>query len=288
MARMLIAVLRPGDEAALEAFLAPHAESSMFLRGNVASSGLVDHGEVLQGTYVAAREGDSVVAVVGQAWNGMLMLQAPVCLSELVTAVLKETGRALTGLTGPWQQVEAARDALGIRDLPMRVVSKERLMALALADMMIPQPPAAGQVTVRAAVPADEDAMIDMRLAYMIETLGDEDSLKVRGGAAEGVQRAIERGLLYVAEVDGEPVATTAFNAVLPDIVQIGGVYTPPPLRNRGYARAAVAGSLLAVREGGVQRAILFTADSGHAWRAYAGIGFRTIGDFGMVLLAVH
>ncbi|WP_437959361.1 hypothetical protein WME76_06700 [Sorangium sp. So ce119] len=34
--------LVPGDEAALEAFLVQHAESSMFLRSNLRAAGLVE------------------------------------------------------------------------------------------------------------------------------------------------------------------------------------------------------------------------------------------------------
>ena len=45
-----IRLLRPGDEAALEAFLLPRVESSMFLVGNLRSSGLVDRGQPNEGT----------------------------------------------------------------------------------------------------------------------------------------------------------------------------------------------------------------------------------------------
>ena len=47
---MTIRQLRPGDEAALEAFLAGRAESSMFLRANLRTAGLVDGSGPAQGT----------------------------------------------------------------------------------------------------------------------------------------------------------------------------------------------------------------------------------------------
>jgi predicted GNAT family acetyltransferase len=94
-------------------------------------------------------------------------------------------------------------------------------------------------------------------------------------------------GSRWLLEQDGWPVASTGFNARLPDVVQIGGVYTPPALRGRGYARAAVAGSLLAVRETGVRRAVLFTGtDNEPARRTYLALGFRVVGDFGFVHVA--
>ena len=60
------------------------------------------------------------------------------------------------------------------------------------------------------------------------------------------------------------------FNARLPDIAQVGGVWTPPHARGRGYARCVVAGSLLHARTQGVSRALLFTMESNvAAMRAY-------------------
>ncbi len=77
-------------------------------------------------------------------------------------------------------------------------------------------------------------------------------------------------------ERGGEPVAYAAYNAALPTCVQIGGVWTPPLLRSRGYARAAVAGALLAARERGVPRSVLFTEEDNHpAKAAYRALGYR-------------
>ena len=78
----------------------------------------------------------------------------------------------------------------------------------------------------------------------------------------------------------------TAFSAVLPDMVQVGGVFTPVERRGRGYGRAVVAGSLLDARADGVVEAILFTEAENHpAQRAYEALGFERIGDYGMVML---
>jgi predicted GNAT family acetyltransferase len=78
-------------------------------------------------------------------------------------------------------------------------------------------------------------------------------------------------------------VAGTGFNARLPGIVQVGGVWVPPPLRRQGLARGAVALHLLEARTEGVGRAILFSA-SDHAARAYRSLGFREIGRFTLLL----
>jgi predicted GNAT family acetyltransferase len=90
--------------------------------------------------------------------------------------------------------------------------------------------------------------------------------------------------MLFLLEREGQIVSTCAYNARLPDAVQLGGVYTPPALRGHGYGRAVTAGALLLTREEGVSRAVLFTHEQGPARRAYEAIGFQVIGDFGLVL----
>jgi predicted GNAT family acetyltransferase len=76
-------------------------------------------------------------------------------------------------------------------------------------------------------------------------------------------------------------------DAMLPDIVQIGGVWTPPEFRGRGYARSVVAGSRVAAGKHGVRRAALFADPANPAARAaYLALGFRIVGDYGLVLLA--
>jgi predicted GNAT family acetyltransferase len=55
-------------------------------------------------------------------------------------------------------------------------------------------------------------------------------------------------------------------------------------LRGRGYAKAAVAHSLLIARERGASRAVLFTENPSAA-RTYEAVGFRRTGDYSLVLL---
>jgi predicted GNAT family acetyltransferase len=89
----------------------------------------------------------------------------------------------------------------------------------------------------------------------------------------------------WVLAVEGKPVARSAFSGQLPDTVQIGGVYAPPELRRRGYGRGVVAGSLVDARARGVTRAILFTENPA-ARAAYLALGFRVVGDYGIVLFS--
>ncbi len=80
------------------------------------------------------------------------------------------------------------------------------------------------------------------------------------------------------------PVATTGFNAALPEVVQIGAVYVPPAHRGHGHAARAVALHLAQARKAGTRRAVLFSA-SAVAGRAYLRIGFRATGRMTIVFL---
>ena len=81
----------------------------------------------------------------------------------------------------------------------------------------------------------------------------------------------------------GRLLSFSSFNATLPDVVQLGGIYTPPSMRGRGYARASVGHSLLVARERGASRGVLFT-NNPSAERTYQALGFRRIGEYALVL----
>jgi predicted GNAT family acetyltransferase len=278
----MIRPLRGGDEQLLETFLVRHADSSMFLRSNSRAAGLVYHGQPLEAEYVAAFDDDRIVAVAAHCWNGMLLVQAPVEVAAVARAAVAQSGRPVAGLSGPAEQVTAARTALSLDDRPAPKFGREELFALDLAGLIVPGPLAAGRWTCRHPRPDELDFLVDWRIDFAREALQFPDSPTLRGECERELTLVHERGSNWVLE-DGGLVSYAAFNARLPDIVQIGGVWTPRELRGRGYGRAVVAGSLLEVRQTGVRRAVLF-AEREAAKRAYMGIGFRVVGEYGLVL----
>ena len=94
---------------------------------------------------------------------------------------------------------------------------------------------------------------------------------------------------IFLINTDGSAANASAFsfNATTPERVQIGGVWTPPEWRGRGYARAVVAGALLDGKAEGATRGVLFTDIANlSAQRAYYALGFEVIGDYGIILFA--
>jgi GNAT superfamily N-acetyltransferase len=280
---MEIRPLGPGDEASLDAFLAIHRDSSMFLRANARQGGLEYGGQPYQGVYCGLFDAGELRGVVAHYWNGMLLVQAPRRAGDLARACADVSGRPITGLAGPVGQVPVARAALGREDAPTKVDGADWMYGLDLADLVVPAALARGDVTCRPPKPEERETLCEWRIAYDIELLGASDTPEARRYSAEFLDRQIAESNAWVLLDRGQLVSLSGFNAALPDMVQLGGIYTPPSLRGRGYAKAAVAGSLLAARQRGAARAVLFTSTASAA-RSYEGIGFRRAGDYCLVL----
>jgi predicted GNAT family acetyltransferase len=264
------------DRPAVETFLLAHRDSAMFLRENLCMRGLTYTGQPHGALYMAAVEAGRVVALLAHAWNGVVLILAPVEADALARALAAASGRRVTGLSGPHAQVMRVRAALGLQDAPAQLDAVEDLYGLELAALRMPD--SSPRLRFRAATEADRETLIGFRRAYEIETLGASPEDATRNAARLHIANT------WVALLDGRIVSQSGFNAALDDIVQLGGIYTPPEERNRGYARAAIAAHLVAARAAGVTRAVLFTLDPAAA-RCYRALGFERVGDYAIVLL---
>ena len=248
-------------------------------------AGLVDTGQRLEGTYSAAFEGEAVAGVVALFWNGSLIYQAPNYLPALQEAVLIATDRPIKTMLGPADQVAAGLDALGA-SVRVHMDDPQVLFGLRLADLAVPEPLRTGAVHARVLNAADTPVLAQWRAASRMELFLEPDTPELWEEAQDSVERYLASQRQWVLEADGKLVSTCTFNAEIREVVQVGGVYTPPEARGRGYARAVVAAALLDARAEGAGDAILFTDDDNQAaQKAYRAIGFRPIGDYRIVLV---
>lgn len=276
--------IEPFDRSQLDEFLLTHRDTSIFIRSNLARSGLQFQPKPFHAHYAGAFSGVKLTGVAAHCWNGMLLIQATEKIAELARACAAYSGRKVSGFCGPLDQVRGAQAALNLSDAPAAMSEAEWLYGLDLTNVIVPEILQRGVVTTRPPLPDERDLLCAWRLAYDIETLGSTDSFETRERSSRVLDQQIADGNAWVALKDDRPVSLSAFNAALPDIVQLGGIYTPPEVRGRGYAKAAVAASLLAARDRGVSRAVLFTSNPSAA-RSYEAVGFCRLGDFGLVLL---
>lgn len=269
----------PGEEAEIEAFLAGHPETSMFLRSNLAEYGLEDRQHPHAITYFRHPRTGPVGAVFGRTNSGFLMSQAPAAGPELwqgFAAILQ--GQEVRGMTGDDGQVVAVLDALGLLGAAFNLNHAEPLYRLDLATLQAPD------ADIRRPVADDVDLLSLWFAQYMRDTgqAGDQaDSLRA---AITRAVEAISQGNTRLLIEDGVPVAMTGINAEVGDMVQIGGVFTPPDRRGRGHARRVVAAHMAELRDTGSKTAILF-ANNVAAARAYEAIGFERIGAYRVAIL---
>lgn len=266
------------DRVTLNRFLSAEAASTMFLRSNMNAGSMQAQPEGhYDGAYVGSFESGLLVGVACHTGNGMLLGHGS-GLVKATRAALKSTAAPIRGITADFEAASAILDSLDLTNAQVQHDSREVLYELALANLVAPS--ILQSATCRAPRPDELDLLAEWREAYALETMGT-----VWGSPRDAMQRYMERDASRVLELDGQLVAYCHLNAQLIDMVQVGGVWTPPALRGRGYGRAVVAGTLQEASGRGVKTGILFTAASNRAARrAYEAIGFTSIGVTRLVI----
>lgn len=258
-------------------FFRQHLDHAMFPLNNIAQYGIDGRHDYAMRFWVAMAGGE-ITDAVGLANSGAVM---PVCPSgdwAAVRAALQ--GENVARFLGPAQQVRPLIAALGMENAATTLDDDDGQYAVELSQLHLPDGP--GQIVPIAQAP--EAVVRNWLLAYEMEALQTPREQAVKDAAfSYDEYRANQSHVVLMA--GATPLAMTGFNARIPEAVQIGGVFTPPALRGRGYARRALALHLDRVRREGVTRASLFAANEVAA-RAYIGIGFKRIGDWTLYMMA--
>lgn len=281
-----IRILSAGDENQLAAYFESAPDHTLMQRANLARAGAGWRGQRYGGLFAGSFDGERLTGVIGHYWNGFLLpLVQDVArdFRPLLQRLLDTSPLPINGVVGGWDQVTATMMHPSINGRAVRRCDREILYALPLDALKVPAPLRYGEVSVRAIAAEDLPMLTAWRMEFLVDTFKLARSTATFDEASHELDVALDEGRGWVVELDGRPLAYSGFNATLPDVVQVGGVYTPPFARARGLARAAVAGSLLKARDGGASRAVLFTDVANvAAQRAYAALGFSAIGDWGI------
>lgn len=267
------------DAARLDAFLAQHPATSMFLRSNLAAHGTDDTTHPHGTSFFISEVAGAITGVFGITNAGFLLAQAPDAPPEAWDAFAQAIkGRVVAGMTGRPVQVQMCLKACGLLLGPWTVLADDPIYHLMLSDL-VDMP---GQVR---APTVDDLALLERWYAtYALDTgqalVDDAPSPETKARAA----RAVGSDDVVILEEDGLPVAMAGVNARLVDTVQLGGVFTPDGLRGNGYARRAVAGLLRRCLAQGVTQSVLF-ANNDAAAQAYEALGYRRVGDYRVAIL---
>lgn len=282
---MIARKLSNSDKASLESFLRQHTETSMFLLSNMQKAGLEYKGQDFEGDYFAAfNASGEILGAIAHYWNGNIIVQSEdlEVLSAIIRIFTQELKRPVAGVLGPDKQTVHVLEYLSLTSKPFSLNEDEELYALDLDMLTIPGEPIGVRVIPASLV--ERSVLTEWMQSYEIETLGakKDDALVQR--VDNRVNRILNGNDCWALILDSIPVSLCGFNSKLPDIVQIGPVWTQPEHRNKKYARYLVAKSLEIAKTEGVDKAILFTAGTAAA-KAYIAIGFHKIGSYRLAIL---
>jgi len=144
-------------------------------------------------------------------------------------------------------------------------------------ELRVVRPPAAPPGAFRTASADDTDLLEHWAIAFA-EDIGET---MLPQEASETVARMLPHGDLAVWERDGELVSMAAVVRRTPWSSSVAYVYTPPPLRRRGYASAIVAELSQRELDAGQSWCSLFTdAANPTSNHIYTEIGYEPRCDF--------
>ena len=286
---MNIRLLTSQDTKTVEDYLDPHKAECMFICSNIKAAGIDYKGADFQGDYFgffaqhdAHRE--QLLGVIVHYWNGNIMMHASSdeVLEKLISHLKKNIKRPIVVILGPDIQAEHVIKGLGLSQLEFSMNSHSGLYEMNLHTLKELSMPS--NMTVVSAQDIPKSIVIDWMKKYDIEALGALNDETLEKQVQEHWSRRLQKNDSWVLLLDGTPVALSAFNARLEDMVQVGPVWTPPEYRNNGFARILLAYTLHQERRHGTKKAILFT-DNPAAIKIYLAIGFQKIGHYRLALL---
>jgi predicted GNAT family acetyltransferase len=189
---------------------------------------------------------------------------------------LRRRGDSLPGVSGPTNvALRFAESWASANGIASRV--RLRFKVLELSALIAPRWPA-GEL--RLATEDDAGVLAEWTNAFIDETgLPEEDRI---AASAESIVRRIRNGHFRLRTAEGTPMTMAV--AIAGSIARIGGVYTPPARRNRGYASACVARLSQSLLDDGARKVTLSTdASNPTSNKIYEALGYRHISDAVMI-----
>jgi GNAT superfamily N-acetyltransferase len=267
------------DIAALRVFLAEREEYCAGFTGRIIKDGELRLPSALRGAVWIDAEPDG-------STPRSAVLCHPTRIAFPVLTGDAEFDRGLERTASGWRAVQAiglsrhvARYGAALA-LEARVRVNYRLMSRGRsAPSRSPTPPPRDAV-IRRALPSDVDALLPLQESYEREEVLTPIHSFDKPACRASLARSIEQQIVYLAEEGGTVVAKAATNARGLGVDQIGGVYTIPSRRGRGFA-AALVSALLDEIEGGRRVAVLFVKPHNvPALSLYRALGFEELEDY--------
>lgn len=267
----------------VDAYLSQHEDTAQFLVNNLKAHGPQLTAHHNSGNFKLIRSDGQVKAVFCLARRGNLIVQSNKDFSEMILQSCADEEVVLKGFIGDWNSVEPIyrRYRLQRPEYKPSYESKEILYSYALKGS---DPNLVHDSRVRFLEQSDFSDWLQHSTAYMSELrLPDELTLEKKKADFEyQVQERIWWGLFYGERL----LSRAALNSRGEKIGQVGGVFTPPEYRQRGYAKATMFHMLKDCRDlHGHTKNILFTGEIDiPAQKLYESMGYVRVGSFALIL----
>ena len=192
-------------------------------------------------------------------------------------AVLRDLRPAVHSIMGIGRCVNAVEAFI---PLPPTTRIEYFLMTLARGDLRPSLPAETQGLRVRRADVSDAEVLFPLQKGYELEEVVLDAAQFNEAQCMKLLRQALRTELIYVAERDGVAVAKAGTNARGFGVDQIGGVYTVPHERNKGFGAIVVA-ELLKGIFGEKQEACLFVKKRNRpAIALYDRLGFSPVTDY--------
>ena len=225
---------------------------------------------------VTVEDGDRVVAAAFRTPPfplGLSQIDASGAV-ELIAESAHEQFGTLPGFHGP--KIDAgifAEHFSRLSGQKARVAMEQRIYEVAEA-----RPPENVNGSIRPAVEADRLTLIDFYNGFVTDT-GAPANLHADTWVDLHLAQDSSTGVC-LWEDDGRVVSMAAYSGPTPNGIRIGGVYTPPSARGRGYASACVGALSKKLLDGGRRFCFLYTDLANPTSNSiYQRIGYRPITD---------
>jgi len=281
---MQIRQVEQKDLGHLQTFLEKYKPYCMFLLNNLLISGLGFKDKPYHGDYWAIFDSDNrVYGTLAIYWNGNIMLHGEGLkhISQLLASFKQHNQYPIGGIIGENAFVLRAISELELENHQYNVNRKETLYTISASQLKRPSQLDENRHYLIPLQQLDKDILFQWLWDYEIEAMHQVPGDALKHHVNLRIDRFMQDEDCWALLQNEEPVALCGFNARIPDMVQLGPVFTPKTYRSKGFAKIMV---YLALKSSQVQSAILFT-DNPAATKAYQAIGFKPIGEYRLAIL---
>lgn len=280
--RYSIETVTPSSQQEMVNFLKEHENSTLFLLGNFENYGATLTEAPYSGNFKLIRSQDGVVGVFCLTRKGNLLietvLQEPVF--DIVVEACRQESLPLRGVVGNWNFCGPFWEYLKTNKIIQKEIftSKEILYSMDLNKQdFFPQP------NVRFLTEADYVLWKPLRLDFLVEA-GLPNEL-TDGQLFDQFLDKAKKKIVWGHFLKNTLVSIADLNAKALDLGQVGGVYTMPRLRQKGYSKSVMNQLLLDAKElHKIRKLIIFTGDNNSpAQKLYNSLGVSREGYFALL-----